>query len=120
MIGKRRPGRLCSIRGCRNLARANGLCQKHYMRVRRHGDANTTSKRGPKPFGVSSMFSKSSPRTQARYRRALNLGGAYKMSGPVFERALDEATRPNGSINVTGLLRAIEIWGRANERNAET
>lgn len=32
--------RYCTIDGCSNETKAKGLCEKHYMRVRAHGDPN--------------------------------------------------------------------------------
>jgi hypothetical protein len=40
---------MCSIEGCQGKAFGLGLCPKHYMRVRRHGDAMTVYKSGRRP-----------------------------------------------------------------------
>jgi hypothetical protein len=40
---------MCSIQGCAGKAIAKGLCSKHYMRLRRTGDATKVTKPGPKP-----------------------------------------------------------------------
>jgi len=40
---------ICTFPGCEAESIAKGLCPKHYMRARRHGDAAVTQKRGPKP-----------------------------------------------------------------------
>jgi hypothetical protein len=114
---------ICSISDCPSTARANGLCQKHYMRARRHGDANTIGKRGPKPdtglATIRTLFRDLSPRTQARYIRALRLSQFLRdeFGVDLFEQAAAEATRPNGSMSFNGLLQAIELsraalaWG---------
>ena len=39
----------CRVEGCPNAAIAGGLCGKHYMRVRRTGDAPAKHTPGPKP-----------------------------------------------------------------------
>jgi hypothetical protein len=39
----------CSIKRCGNEAVIKGLCRKHYMRLRRNGDATVTKTPGPKP-----------------------------------------------------------------------
>lgn len=36
----------CKIDGCNSPARSKGMCQKHYMRERRHGDPGTVGKAG--------------------------------------------------------------------------
>ena|SRR5215471_3340538 len=40
---------MCKISGCRTPAIAQGLCAKHYMRLRRTGDPTAKRKPGPKP-----------------------------------------------------------------------
>ena len=39
----------CTIPGCPNEATAHGLCAKHYMRLRRHGDPNVEIPVGRQP-----------------------------------------------------------------------
>ena len=39
----------CTIPGCPNEATAHGLCAKHYMRLRRHGDPNVEIRVGRQP-----------------------------------------------------------------------
>ena len=64
----------CSIAGCGNAAFARGLCQKHYKRVRNHGDPEKVGNRG-RPCDVTKAgarvtFSHWSPRKFERYWRA--------------------------------------------------
>lgn len=33
---------VCSVSGCGRICKAKGLCEKHYMRLRRHGHVGTT------------------------------------------------------------------------------
>jgi hypothetical protein len=40
---------MCSIEGCGAKTVAKGLCAKHYMRLKRTGDAVKTGRPGPKP-----------------------------------------------------------------------
>jgi len=48
----------CTIPGCTDSAVAMGLCAKHYMRLRRTGDAATVNPPGrrPKPGGKTDKF----------------------------------------------------------------
>lgn len=107
----------CSIADCGIPARAHGLCQKHYMRTRRHGDAEATRRRGRKasdsgaPIRVAQdLFIEHSPRTQARFARALQMHQKLKHHFDVdlWEQAIKVATRPNGSMNFALLERYVE------------
>lgn len=37
----RKAKEVCSVSNCNSPSRRNGLCQKHYFRVRRHGSTDT-------------------------------------------------------------------------------
>jgi hypothetical protein len=92
---------MCNIEGCTNNTVAKGLCAKHYMRMRRNGDASTVRKRGPaseRPVGISA-------RTWSRFKQAADMFEAMGFPLKDFERAMDKAKRRNGSINVSELLR---------------
>jgi hypothetical protein len=39
---------MCKIDGCNRVPVAKGLCAKHYLRLRRTGDASLVRKTGPK------------------------------------------------------------------------
>jgi hypothetical protein len=64
----------CSVTGCGNAAFAKGLCQKHYARVRRHGDPEGLGERGrPRDetkAGARDTFAHWSRRKFERYWRA--------------------------------------------------
>jgi S-adenosylmethionine decarboxylase len=97
---------MCNIVGCGRASIAKDLCAKHYMRLRRTGDANRVRKPGPKKRAESvkrSSFHDWSPSTQARFDQALRMlvsaGGKEEV-----ERAIKMATRPDGSVNVSKLL----------------
>jgi hypothetical protein len=101
----------CSIKRCGNEAVAKGLCRKHYMRLRRNGDATATKTPGPKPRAdpveelARSMVRDRSPRTLARSRRALTFLLALGS-----EIAMDYAktSTADGAVNVSKLLRLAE------------
>lgn len=78
--------RMCLAENCASLAVAKGYCRKHYMRLRRHGDAQRINKAGRPKLAtpasheaiegiISSLaeVAKPSARTIARYQRALRL-----------------------------------------------
>jgi hypothetical protein len=48
---------MCTIAGCDGKAVSNGLCAKHYMRLRRTGDPNVTRRPGVKATGPSKELS---------------------------------------------------------------
>lgn len=52
--GSRPP---CSVEGCQAPHRARGLCNRHYKRQRRHGDAATVHGRGGRPIGAVRLCS---------------------------------------------------------------
>jgi hypothetical protein len=96
---------MCKIDGCGRASVAKDLCGKHYMRLRRTGDANRVRKSGPKRSEslTRSLLREWSPRTRARFDRALRMllsaGGREEA-----EQAIKLSTRPNGSVNVSKLL----------------
>jgi hypothetical protein len=95
---------MCKVTDCKNKPVAKGLCAKHYMRMRRTGDANTVRKRGPasdRPAGISA-------RTWGRFKRAGLLFEAMGYPYEDFARAMDWVKRRNGSFNVSKLLQEAE------------
>jgi hypothetical protein len=98
---------ICTIEGCETPAIAKGLCAKHYMRGRRHGDVNQVKPRGaPKnawKAHVRGMIdpAEMSPRSFNRYFATLVKQVRYNFNGRAFQAVADEATRPNGSFNVS-------------------
>ena len=94
---------MCTIEGCKGKAFVKGFCAKHYMRMRRTGDPNKTRKRGPKPSIFSNAFPDLSPRTNARYSKAMSLLSVCGKKATL--KAINIATRPDGSININLLLR---------------
>jgi hypothetical protein len=101
----------CSIKPCGNDAVVKGLCRKHYMRLRRNGDATATKTPGPKPkadfieeLARAMISNRSSPRTLARSRRASTL---LLSISPEIRRYIKTLTGPRG-VNVSRLLRLAE------------
>jgi hypothetical protein len=107
----------CTIAGCEAHATVKGLCARHYMRIRRHGDPNTVKPAGaPRKESkaiLREMVGPSVPtRTFDRYHSAIwklgrLLGGIdvdTKAVGGIdvdtITKVTAEAIRPNGSINV--------------------
>jgi hypothetical protein len=104
---------VCKLEGCKGKVFVKGLCAKHYMRMRRTGDPNRTRKRGPKPSIFSNAFPELSPRTNARYSKAMSLLSTCGKKAMI--KAIKTATRPDGSINVNrllGIATAMERWPR--------
>lgn len=106
---------LCSVPDCAAPASARDLCAKHYMRARRHGDPDVTRKRGRKPAEdlatIRRLLPEYSPRTQARYARALRLGRfvSEEFGVDLIEKVIREASRPNGSMNVNRVVNTLEV-----------
>jgi hypothetical protein len=81
------------------------------MRLRRTGDPEKVGKRGPKPpewrKELREMFQDiQSPRTHARYIKAFMLLRAFDRE--TSQAAIKQASRPNGSVNVSKLLKIAE------------
>jgi hypothetical protein len=101
---------ICTIDGCDAVATVKGLCAKHYMRLRRHGDASTVKSAGrprdARKVTMAQLFPELSPRTQHRYAMAMGVLGWLKANTgeDAYQRVFDAATRVNGSVNVSKLL----------------
>jgi hypothetical protein len=98
---------VCSISECAGTAVAKGVCPKHYMRMKRHGE-DVVLKRGPKTdpnvaFAKRiGLFDKIGTRTQARQRRGIILDRKIQeiLGEPsYYKEAMELAIRPNGSVN---------------------
>jgi hypothetical protein len=69
--------RYCTVVGCNDAAKVKGMCSKHYMRQRRHGNTGTVRKPGVKPppwlmFGREG-FREWSERKIATWTRAMKI-----------------------------------------------
>src|SRR4051794_17028100 len=103
--------KLCSISDCGNPASSRGLCKKHYMRFRRHGDPSIKKLPGPRRDYITALlpeqFRAQRPRTRARFTRAVQLAGLmrdyFNVEG-ALEDAITHATRKDGSLNIARLL----------------
>jgi hypothetical protein len=104
----------CTIPDCPAPARARGMCSKHYMRVRRHGDANAIHHPGRQADTqltvARSQFPDRSPRTQARFARTLRFESSLRYLGEegYLVKAITAATRRNGSLNFEKLEGLME------------
>jgi hypothetical protein len=47
---------MCNITGCEGVVYSKGLCQKHYMRERRHGSATEVKTRGAKKSFMREVY----------------------------------------------------------------
>jgi hypothetical protein len=102
----------CLIKRCGNDVVVKGLCRKHYMRLRRNGDATVTRIPGPKPREgdpveelTRTIVRDRSPRTLARCRRASTLLMALS---PKSRRRYVTSSMVDGAVNVSKLLRLVE------------
>ena len=95
-----RPGvtRFCIFPDCQARAVAKGLCAKHAMRLRRHGDPAKVNRAGRKDgdADVRELMRELSDRSYARYKRALRLLQAFELDA---EPVIASCSRPNGSMN---------------------
>jgi hypothetical protein len=97
---------ICTIDGCESVATAKGLCAKHYMRLRRTGDAGKTqkpwanhTKRIDHPFPRAFMRDYSwSLRTYQRMFEAIRYSEAAGDHEMIIEK---HCTWPNGKVNVS-------------------
>ena len=88
----------CTFPDCQSPAAAKGLCAKHNMRLRRHGDPAKVNRRGRKDedTAVRELMSELSDRSYGRFRRGLRLLNHVELDpAPVIKGC----TRPNGSMN---------------------
>jgi len=86
---------MCKIDGCKTKAVARGFCAKHYMRVRRTGDAATVRKAGRhRDQGLADLTEAYSRRTAFRVRQGVRwLQYAGADSTAIF-KLMTEACRP--------------------------
>jgi hypothetical protein len=95
---------MCKVTDCQNKPVAKGLCAKHYMRLRRNGDANTVRKRGP----VSERLAGMSARTWTRFKHASLVFQAMGYSLEDYQWVIEQSKRRNGRVNVSGFLRFVQ------------
>jgi hypothetical protein len=101
----------CAHPDCQAETVAKGLCGRHYMRLRRHGDTEKVKKKG-RPSGrraaVLGAFEGSgvSQRSLDRYIHAIKLLHTHGIDHEPF---IKNATRPNGSMNMLRLEEMAEF-----------
>jgi hypothetical protein len=109
---------MCRIEGCDAKPVAKELCSKHYMRERRHGSADEVRKRGrprdPVLDVYRSLFPEWSPRTLARYKRAMDTMRGLGATEDQTRQFTETHSRPNGTLNVNAMLVMAEINELAN------
>jgi hypothetical protein len=103
----------CRAGGCTDTAEAKGMCPKHYMRMRRHGDTETVGKSGrPKDPRLThwrnALGDAMSERNLSRWSNAIKIIGVLDGQEAVAA-AVQAATRKNGSLNVSVVVRASEV-----------
>ena len=88
----------CTFPDCPAPAVAKGLCGKHNMRLRRHGDPATVNRAGRKDGDrqIRELMSELSDRSYARYMRGLRLLQTFELDA---KPVIASCTRPNGSMN---------------------
>jgi hypothetical protein len=98
---------ICTIEGCQSRANARGLCAKHYMRARRHGDPTMVKLPGaPLKLRKAKLREIMAPqhmsvRTFDRFHRAIEI---LRRLGPDAQRVCwAAAARPGGRLNVSKL-----------------
>ncbi len=107
--------KICEAPACKKPAVLKGLCRRHYMRLRRHGDferRKTGPKGDPIKHTVLKQFEEWSPRTQQRYwtafKRLQTLGQWQGTGAAPLQKVIKACTRPNGSMNITKFLQMSE------------
>ena len=93
--------KFCSVSDCGNPASTRGLCKKHYMRFRRHGDPGIKKRTGPRRDLTTAILleqfqHQQSPRSRSRFARAIHLAGLmrdYFNVEDALEGAIRHATR---------------------------
>ena len=107
----------CAFADCQAPAVAKGLCGKHYMRLRRHGDPAKVNARGRRDGDAATrkMMSELSDRSYGRFQRGLGLLRLFELdAAPVIAKC----TRLNGSTNWAMFERVAEsIAAMAVERD---
>jgi hypothetical protein len=118
----KRKSIICAIVGCKTGANAKGLCAKHYMRARRHGDPNVVKPRGaPKNAWKAKLRGMIDPATMStrtfdRYCATIGKLARIGTTDEALQEILNEATRPNGSFNVSKFAAFTESVLREIER----
>lgn len=108
---------ICTVDGCDEIARAKGLCARHYTRLNRHGDAAVVNTRGRRRKEIHAMVQQllrhKPDRASARFQTGLNI--LIEIVGPDgYDAAVRACTRPNGTVNKAQLRRmageVIHLW----------
>jgi hypothetical protein len=108
---------ICTIEGCKARATAKGLCSRHYMRARRHGDPNQVNPPGARrnvelntwKVELRKVQPLMSERTFHRYFSAIR-GLQWGATEEVIEEMVTEATRSSGSFNVSRFKALADEW----------
>jgi hypothetical protein len=102
----------CRANDCTDTAEAKGMCPKHYMRMRRHGDTEAVGKSGRRKdprltHWRNALGDTMSERNLSRWTNAIGAIDALDGQDAVAA-AVQAATRKNGSLNVSVVVRASE------------
>jgi hypothetical protein len=109
----------CTFADCQAPAVAKGLCGKHNMRLRRHGDPAKVNARGRRDSDAAArkMMGELSNRSYARFQRGLGLLRLFELdAAPVIAKC----KRPNGSMNCAMFERLAEGMAPMSSRAAKT
>jgi hypothetical protein len=96
----------CTVEGCEAHATVKGLCAKHYMRIRRHGDPNVVKPAGAprneaKAYLLKEVGLSAPTRTFERYHSAMKKLVPYHIfDEAIAHKVATEATRRDGTLNV--------------------